>query len=108
MHNIDGICCHIPNAAAVSKLKQCKFKWARIDINWFDIESVKGKFNWTDLDNAISQCSGSDINVYASIAYTPSWMASRLSSPPDGNEYKRFCAQVASRYNNKISGRIGC
>ncbi len=102
MHTIDGICCHTPDKSDIFRLKQCQFKWARIDINWFDIESSQGKFNWSDIDNAVSQCKGSGINVYASISYTPSWMASRLNSPPDGKEYRRFCFQVAERYNNKI------
>lgn len=103
MHTIDGICCHIPNSSDCNRIKRCNFKWARVDINWYDIESSMGHYNWSNVDKAISTCKSSNLSVYASIAYTPSWMSSRLSDPPISIEYYRFCHDVASRYKDSIS-----
>lgn len=102
-HNIDGICCHIPSSSDCDKIVDCGFKWARIDINWFEVESKKGNYSWSSIDSAINNCLSHKLNIYASIAYTPSWASSRIVDPPNASDYYKICWEVASRYGKKIA-----
>ena len=97
-----GINAHVPSKSDINKCASAKFKWVRIDINWFMIEKSKGVYNWGSIDSAISYAKSKGLLVYASIAYTPAWLNSNHRKCPDAVNWQDFCRAVASRYKSRI------
>jgi hypothetical protein len=100
-HNIDGINCHLPDNTDGIHMKDCKFQWARIGLNWFDIEKKPGVYNWSKADAGINNCVNNGIKIYATLAYTPS--IDGVNAIPDAAQYGEFCRLAARRYGAKIA-----
>lgn len=102
MHNIDGICCHIPTSKEAACINQCHMPWARVDIQWQEIEKSKGKYTWSSIDSAIQTCLKHGLKIYAGICGTPAWMSEHVYDAPNPDDYYRFCKTVAERYKSKV------
>ncbi len=55
--------------------------WARIYIDWAQIEPVKGNFNWTWYDEKLALVASTGVKMIATVANPPDWAALN----PDGN-----------------------
>lgn len=97
-----GINVHIPSRSDIDKCMSMNCQWVRIDVNWNKIEKSKGSYYWSDIDFAISVAKSKGLNIYASIAYTPSWINSNYRKCPDSTNWCNFCTVFASRYRHKI------
>jgi len=102
-YSLDGVNIHTLSSSDCNKLKQLGIKWARIDINWKDIEPSKGNYRWNWIDNSVNGCLSNGIQVYASIAYSPSWLSKDHTKMPNKDEWTRFIKAVVTRYKTKIS-----
>jgi hypothetical protein len=84
------------------KVRESGVRWARIDVSWDEIESDKGRFEWSKSDDPIRAASERGLNVYANIHNTPNWASGREKHnvpASSTSEWSRFCRQVAERYD---------
>ncbi len=103
--DIYGINSHVPEERIVDLIKNAHIGWARIDIDWFSVEPEKGVYNWKRLDESISYLRAKGINIFATIAYTPSWASSNgeiNGVPKNIDDWENFVETVVRRYKGKI------
>ncbi|MHB8135002.1 MAG: glycoside hydrolase 5 family protein [Anaerolineaceae bacterium] len=84
--------------------------WARVYIDWAQIESTKGNRNWTWYDEKLSLVSSTGVKMIATIANPPAWAAVNPdggdieSADPcsnvisDNNDYYNFISELVGRY----------
>jgi polysaccharide biosynthesis protein PslG len=78
-------------------------KWIRIDVNWEVIQAGgPSSYNWAPFDRVIQAARARDLQVLASILYTPRWARPGTSSgmypPADLSAYAAFAATAVARY----------
>ncbi len=79
-----GINTHILHNDVYDAVSATGIPWVRIDINWFDIESQQGKFNWNEVDRVVNKAISLNLKIFATFAYTPPWAS---SGNKDGKQY---------------------
>lgn len=100
-----GINAHVPNERLITLIKQAGIQLIRIDINWYEVEPEKGKYNWERIDEVVRLAVERNIEILAVLAYTPRWAngGKGINYPPDDVEdWKRFVSRAVRRYKNKI------
>jgi len=100
-----GINAHIPENRVLNKIKNAGIKWIRIDFNWYEIESSRGSFNWSEMDRVVNNSIERNLSILAILVYTPSWANNGKSKnyPPLKKQYwTNFVKRVVTRYKNKI------
>lgn len=70
------------NCTSAQDFQDVGATWARIQINWSDIEQSQGQYTWTLLDNAVSCARQYGVLIDFPIQNAPGW---RLSQCPDPN-----------------------
>lgn len=70
------------NCTSAQDFQNVKATWARIQINWKDIERTQGQYTWTLLDNAVTCARQYGALIDFPIQGAPSW---RLSTCPDNS-----------------------
>jgi len=100
-----GINAHVPDSARLAKVREAGLGWIRIDMNWFQIETSNGHFNWGAIDNAVSAADTYGLYIFATLAYTPGWAngGQHHSYPPSNpNDWTDFVQTAVNRYRNSI------
>jgi hypothetical protein len=71
---------------------------------WRDIETSRGVYNWTNLDNFINLLTSHGVtDIIYTFGYTPSWAGPASSLPPTNNQdFVDFATALAARYKGKI------
>jgi hypothetical protein len=84
-------------------------KWVRIDVNWSDIETGQGRFNWGGVDRVVNKARSLGLNIFATFAYTPQWASSgNADGQSFGNDvprpgfYERALREAVRRYRGKV------
>ena len=96
-----------PQVAAVyDEMHTLGATWIRADFEWSGIEAVKGVFTWARADVAVDEASARNINVLATLDYTPSWARTNQTSdhypPDDPDTYARFAKAAVRRYKGRV------
>src|SRR4051794_26384607 len=47
--------------------------WVRVDLAWSYVESTKGTYRWTSVDNVVNGATARGLKVLLTLAYAPSW-----------------------------------
>ncbi len=100
-----GINTHIPTSAMLAKCQTGNIAWARIDLNWYALETAKGVYSWSSIDAVVSAANMRGINLYATLAYTPSWAnggLDRTVPPTNSEDWKDFVRTAVNRYKASI------
>lgn len=92
---------HQPPAHHLDLAVQGKFRAVRCDFNWLDIEVSPDVFVWDRFDAMVSGARARNLEVFATLAYTPPWLGDRRSVPPV-DRWTNFVRQVAERYNHNV------
>ncbi len=103
--DIYGINVHLWNNTVLAKVKEAGIGWIRIDINWNEIESRRGQFNYKEVDRVVNYANSNGLKVLAVLAYTPSWAnggKSRNYPPLKTNYWTNFVSVTVQRYKGKI------
>jgi hypothetical protein len=71
---------------------------------WRDLETSRGGYNWTNLDNFIALLNSRGVtDVVYTFGYTPSWAGPSATLPPTNNQdFIDFVTALATRYKGKI------
>jgi hypothetical protein len=80
-------------------------RWHRIDINWFDVEPVRGEYHWETIDRVLDAADRLGLSVLGVIAYTPAWASvegTPDAPPSDPADYIGFVRQVVARYRGRL------
>ena len=100
-----GINVHLAPNSTLAKVKAAGITWIRIDINWNQIESTKGNFNFSEVDRVADYAAANGLSIYATIAYTPTWANGNegINYPATNiNDWKDFVNNISNRYKYKI------
>ena len=76
--------------------------WIRHDFAWDSIEPSSGVFNWAGYDQLVTAARARNINVIATISYTPGWanggQTDHRYAPTSAAQFGQFAGTVAARY----------
>lgn len=76
--------------------------WIRHDFAWDAIEPQQGVFTWSGFDQLVSAARTRNVNVIATISYTPPWANGGYTNhdyqPSSADQFGQFAGQVAARY----------
>lgn len=96
--------------ATVESIRSTGSRWVRFDIDWSEIESDKGVFDWSGTDRLVSFSKNAGLEILGLITYTPAWARDPAAPAPDGHtrpadpaEFGKFAAVAAERYADSIS-----
>lgn len=96
-----GVNSHVAGSDLILRLAEAGIRWHRIDINWNELEPHRGQHAWHEIDRLVALASQHGLQLFGSIAYTPSWASGGrppVASPRDGADYVAFVRAVARRY----------
>ena len=100
-----GINVHLAANDVLAKVKAAGITWIRIDINWSQIETARGKFNFSEVDRVANYAAANNLSVFASIGSTPGWANNKkgVNYPASSvTDWKNFISRTVERYRNKI------
>ncbi len=76
--------------------------WIRHDFAWDAVEPSEGEFAWAGFDQLVSAARARDINVIATLGYTPAWAngghADHRYAPSSAARFGQYAGAVAARY----------
>jgi hypothetical protein len=91
-------------SARLDGIKATGVGWVRYDIEWSNIETSPGQYDWSSYDREVSAVAAHGLQSLAIIDYTPAWArrpdcsGSKMCAPADPNTYANFAAAAATRY----------
>jgi hypothetical protein len=83
--------------------------WARVDLNWADIQPYNAhEFSWDRFDEIVDQAQSHGVHLLATIGYTPPWARpkgcnSDKCRPAGPGEFATFATAAALRYHDAIT-----
>jgi hypothetical protein len=105
-HSMYGINTHVPADAVLAKLESAGIAWARIDINWVQVQpNGPNDYNWGFLDTLVNAADARGIRLFATLGYTPGWANGNQGInklPIDFNHWKNFVRATVNRYKGSI------
>lgn len=88
-------------------VKDMGFRWVKQMFSWRDIETDKGKFDWSKSDHIVRKAiEYQDINLLIRLDFQPEWARSGCTDqgpPSDPADYFRYVGAVASRYRGQVA-----
>lgn len=105
-----GLNVHQSKDTGVDVTAAAKLGWARIDVNWYDVEKSAGVYDWTVIDALVDAARAKNVEVLAVLAYTPAWASDgdnkgggTLNDVPKAGTYASFVTAAVGRYKSKVT-----
>ncbi|HVT15321.1 MAG TPA: NBR1-Ig-like domain-containing protein [Thermoanaerobaculia bacterium] len=88
----------------MDKLQAAGVGWAHVAVIWPYVEGSRGVYDWSVYDAIVSAAQARNINILATILYTPAWATKdpTWTGVPDTAAWTGFCTQAAHRYKGRI------
>jgi hypothetical protein len=85
-------------------VRQAGFNWEKVQVEWFQVETGQGQFDWSQLDEIVNTASSNNLKLLLSIVDAPTFYRTPTSgfTPGDPNTFKTFMQTVAARYAGKV------
>lgn len=106
---VRGVNVHTASGPEMNEVVRMKLNWVRIDVNWADVEAVRGVYDWQGswLEPAIDAAVSRGLSIYANIGTTPAWACRAGSTgqncvPKDPADWEKFVRAFATRYRGLI------
>ncbi len=84
--------------------------WVRMDFNWYQFETSRGSYDWSVPDRFVGKAEELGLNVFATVAYTPSWAVSGSCNDSSGDE-QQWCRNAvpasSSYWTDFVSAAVG-
>ena len=98
---------HINTDQTLDQVQQLGMGWIKQQINWKDLEPVKGQPNWDALDQIFAKTSAHRIKVLVSITDAPDWSRSVTApgktGPPDNpQDLVNYVTALVQRYKGAV------
>jgi len=91
------------NQTTIDDLKQLHINWVRYQLNWSDIETQPGLYDWRKLDSAVALANANGIHLTFPLQLAPTWALHQVCAHrnllPDAQAMATFASAVAHRYN---------
>ncbi|MCL5961951.1 MAG: cellulase family glycosylhydrolase [Chloroflexi bacterium] len=86
-------------------VKGAGFDWARIPLEWRNVEPTQGQFDWADSDNMIDAMYRNRVKPVLTVLRSPPWATSTGDAgfPDDPADYRDFIYTLAARYKGKVA-----
>ncbi|MDY0001880.1 MAG: sugar-binding protein [Polyangia bacterium] len=105
--NSVGMNVHDGRGAFIDAAVDLGVGWVRMDANWWVLETSQGSYNWTSLDSAVNDAVAQGLEVYLTLAYTPSWLARHGDSdgwhgndvPDNAQDWYDFVFDAVTHYH---------
>lgn len=92
--------------ADLDRMAAAGVEWIRLDVDWSDIEAVRGAPDWSVADRVIAEVRQRGLRILAMIAYTPTWARPAHTSdkhpPTHPGDLARFAGAVAARFADQV------
>ena len=76
--------------------------WIRHDFAWDAVEPQQGDYQWSGFDQLVTAARARNINIIATIGYTPAWANGGYSdhryAPTSATQFGQYAGQIATRY----------
>lgn len=94
----------VARANVIGDVTQAGFNWMTEQIDWAEIETAPGTYDFTQLDSLIGDGSAAGLNIMLSFAHAPAFYRTDTSGlmPSDPSTFGAFMAAVADRYSGKV------
>jgi hypothetical protein len=88
----------------IGDVTQAGFNWMAQYVDWQDVETNAGEYDWTQLDNIVGDGNKKDLKILLSIAHAPAFYRSDTSGlmPSDPATFGDFMQVIAARYANQV------
>jgi hypothetical protein len=85
-------------------VKQAGFNWEKVQVEWFQVETGPGQFDWSQLDPIVATANTNGLKIMLSVVDAPTFYRTPSSgfTPGDPNTFKTFMQTVATRYAGKV------
>lgn len=111
-----GVNGHLASNEALDLARAAGIGWVRMDMNWLQVETSKGVYDWSETDRFIDHATALGLNVFVTIAYTPSWAVGVPCNDADPNpanwclnaqpanvtDWSDFVAAAVTRYQDRV------
>jgi hypothetical protein len=112
-----GVNAHQASNNALDLAAGAGIGWVRFDMNWHQFEPQQGQYNWTEADRFIDHAQLLGLNVFVTIAYSPSWAVAQPCNDNDANpantcrnrlplnvaSWTGFVTAAVNRYQGKVT-----
>ena len=84
--------------------------WAKLEVNWSEIERTPERFDWNEMDFTIPNIAEYDLNLLVTLVGTPPWAREEGTNPAfdgppaDADHFGRFVEALLRRYPGMIHG----
>jgi polysaccharide biosynthesis protein PslG len=94
----------VARSNVIGDVTQAGLNWMTQQIEWQEIETDPGTYNFTQLDNLVGDGSKAGLNVMLSFAHAPVFYRSPTSGlmPGDPSTFGNFMQAVAARYVGQV------
>jgi hypothetical protein len=91
-------------AQTVGLIQQAGFNWEKVQVEWSDIETAPGQFDWSQLDQIVQTGNTGGLKLLLSVVDAPTFYQTPTSgrTPGDPNTFQRFMQTLAARYAGKV------
>jgi hypothetical protein len=88
----------------IGDVTQAGFNWMAQYVDWQDVETNAGEYDWTQLDNIVGDGNKKGLKILLSIAHAPAFYRSDMSGlmPSDPATFGDFMQVIAARYANQV------
>jgi hypothetical protein len=88
----------------IGDVTQAGFNWMAQYVDWQDVETNAGEYDWTQLDNIVGDGNKKGLKILLSIAHAPAFYRSDTSGlmPSDPATFGDFMQVIAARYANQV------
>jgi len=98
---------HVNTEQTLDQVQQLGMNWIKQQINWKDLEPVRGQPNWDALDMIFAATTQRNIKVLVSVTDAPDWARSMtcggLNGPPDDpQDFVNYVTALLRRYPGAI------
>lgn len=100
-----GVNAHLPDDRTLDLIKEGGFGWARVSLNWHQMEETEGTTNYEVTDERIEAVRAHGLSMLAMIGYTPPWASASgepNAVPQDPNDWADFVYRTVLRYKDSI------
>lgn len=105
-----GLNVHQSKDTGVDVASGAGLKWARIDVDWYGIETAAGVYDWSVIDALVDRATSKGLSVLAVLSYTPAWASQgdakgggTLNDVPKAGTYASFVTAAVNRYKSKVT-----
>lgn len=94
----------VARSNVIGDVTQAGFNWMTQQIEWQEIETDVGVYDFTQLDNIVGDGAAAGLNIMLSFAHAPAFYRTDTSGlmPGDPSTFGTFLNAVASRYPGKV------